>query len=186
MSSETIMLMKVKDFNLSKMLVFCFRNWSDRNISTPRAAWGSLRSGFRTTWSLWLEFSLVLHFYRWVFCVSLPIFWTWQRVCLKLTSGASISCQHWHLVVTAGNAEQNPTASQQRAPCFLCSVAFPPLGPNVLRCSFLRSLVSASLRIWWVMSKLSKPTGDRGGKSERAPPLRLRQVNTAHKHSCPL
>lgn len=41
------------------------RNWSVRSTSTLKAAWASLRSGSRTTWSSSLVFSSVSHFYRW-------------------------------------------------------------------------------------------------------------------------
>lgn len=54
---QTGVLWKLFMFNTkcSIFIVLCFvlkRNWNVKNISTPRAVWDSLRSGFRTTWYL--------------------------------------------------------------------------------------------------------------------------------------
>lgn len=86
---------------------------------------------------------------------------------------------HCHLVVRTGNTLQNSSLLLMisRSVSITCL--------NVL-CGFLsRFLVFALLRTWSVMSKLSKPTGDRIGDMRGPHPSGPHKVNTAHKQSRP-
>ena len=86
-------------------------------------------------------------------------------------------CHHCHLVVATGGLKQTSAITAVRSFIFLnsdilysvfsSSVSLSWL--NVLRVLF-RFLVSASRKTWWVMSKLSKPTGDRSCEARKPRP----------------
>lgn len=91
---------------------YCFvlkRNWTVREISTRRAVWDSLRSGFRTTWYLWLGYLWVLHFCRWDCCPGICVFETHVNTRPLV--------HQWHLVVIGGTG--NTPLQYGSLPCFV-------------------------------------------------------------------
>lgn len=99
------------------------------------------------------------------FCVITAILWWEEAISIKTCNTAAVCSSFFFFIIISLSLSITWLN-------FLCGFLF-------------RFLVFALLKTWSVMSKLSKPTGDRRGDVRGSHPSGPHKVNTAHKQSRP-
>lgn len=92
----------------------------------------------------------------------------------------------WHLVVIWGTVNTPLHYSSLLFCVVLSSCSAAICSANMMFCFLFRSLGSVLLKTWWVMSKLSKQTGDSRREARALRTHRLSHANTARKQSVQL